>query len=44
VLQQLAASAYVWLGLAGLGVVWVWMLRDRHRIVVPEMTQPSPAQ
>jgi alpha-1,2-mannosyltransferase len=43
-LQQLAASAYVWVGLAGLGVVWVWMLRDRHRIVVPEMSQPSPAQ
>ena len=43
-LQQFAASAYVWVGLVGLGVVWAWTLRDRRRVVVPHLTQPSPAR
>jgi alpha-1,2-mannosyltransferase len=43
-LQQLAASAYVWVGLIGLGVVWVWTVRDRRRVVVPHLSQPTPAR
>jgi alpha-1,2-mannosyltransferase len=42
--EQLAASAYVWVGLIGLGVVWMWTLRDRSRVVVPHLSQPSPAR